>query len=140
MLLKLNKETTIELLEKYYKEMGMNGEIKISVTKTQDYFETMDMALVNIVLSGNMNVLGKLTSYEKRLTDKEVKEAIVFVLSNDGYEVSSVDILSGIRKQTTGYGMMETTDFVPYFDGIEVKVKENNKVFQKRGGKYNGKN
>ena len=126
MLLKLDKNTMTELLKKYYEAKGFDGSVELDVIKT------IDAASLEVDLKGNVTILGKVVPFEKKLPESAIHDAIRFMLSSDGYKVSTIKFLTGIRNDKVDYGISERIVSVPYCHGAEVQVKDNHKFFQKK--------
>lgn len=127
MKLKFNKVETIELLELYYREIeNANVTIKISAKKARLGYgmAEYDGCLVTIIAKGTITLLGREHPFEKELSTEEVNSMITKILEKAGMEVSSVEMDSGTKSVTEGYGMGERTVNKPYFNGFVVEAEK----------------
>ena len=127
MRLLFSKSETIELLELYYREIE-NADVTVNISAKSAHLgygmAEYDGCLVTIKVKGTMSLLGKERSFEKELSNKEVTSMITIVLERAGMEVSSVEMNSGKKSITEGYGMGERTVSRAYFNGIIIEAEK----------------
>lgn len=124
--LKIDRKLTKEIIEQYYKEQfDIEGTVSITARKeTIGYYETVD-CVTTIKLKGTMNVMNKKVPCEINVTPEETKNAFNYALGREGYEVENVTFDDGINETYKGYGPMEYKEYKPYFNGVNVQVKNN---------------
>lgn len=127
--LKFNLESTKKIIETYYSETtDFKGKVTSRVEKgSVGLYEEMG-AIVSIRLKGKIKVLDAEVEVEKTVTPNEVTEAFKHVLAKSNIEVEDVNYISGLRSRTVGFGMGESTEHIPYFNGVMVRVKNNTKL------------
>ncbi len=132
--IKFTKQQVCTILEKFYKEERfIKGKVSIKHYTSQVGFEmypTTDV-IVEMKISGEINLDGMKATVEKRITMEDLKEATTYFLSDLDQEIEKVKFDKGITSKTTGYGMCESTKEQGYFNGIIVELKNKTK---KRGG------
>lgn len=78
-----------------------------------------------------LSLEGKVSGIPVTMTE-DVTESVPTILKNiitdSGYTVKEVNWNAGIKPVTTGYGMTEKTDWMPYCDGLVIEVKTKQKV------------
>ena len=113
MRLLFSKSETIELLELYYREIE-NADVTVNISAKSAHLgygmAEYDGCLVTIKVKGTMSLLVKELSFEKELSNKEV--------------TSSVEMNSGNKSITEGYGMGERTVSRAYFNGIIIEAEK----------------
>ena len=118
-----------KLLQDYYqKTIDSKAKIQIDVRKKQYGICGSDwMADPCVTLS----LEGKVSGIPVTMTE-DVTESVPTILKNiitdSGYIVKEVNWNAGIKPVTTGYGMTEKTDWMPYCDGLVIEVKTKQKV------------
>lgn len=106
-----------KLLQDYYqKTTDSKAKIQIDVRKKQYGICDSDwMADPCVTLS----LEGKVSGIPVTMTED---------VTESGYIVKEVNWNAGIKPVTTGYGMTEKTDWMPYCDGLVIEVKTKQKV------------
>lgn len=124
--LRFKKEQIKILLENYYREKeDFNGAIttECSLGSVGYGMSEKEGAVVEIKLTGSLNVLGTEVPMERYLTKKEVEGAFNEILYDAGYEMGNFSYDSGVHTSWEGYGMSEHRVTKPYFNGIVASVK-----------------
>ena len=122
---KFNKKDIVEMVEKYFDEtLGIKGKVSITCGRQLVGYGMAEHedCVVNFKLKGEMFLLDKKRDIELDVSE-EVKASIKYFVEKEGHTYTGYRMLSGMEPKTTGYGMGEQTDYVPYFKGIEVGVK-----------------
>ena len=131
----LNKKTIIEMIERYYsKYLDIKGKGEIAVSKDFKTYgkDEIEDCILTIRLKGKMHILGREQDTIITLSIEEVIEIIKYYIEEMGYEYTDYSIDKGLKEEITGYGPGETKTQEPYFHGIEIGVKVNNKVKEKK--------
>ena len=135
---KLSKEKVRNLINQYYREVyGIEGKTNIQVSK--DYVgygmgEHKD-CVVNIKYKGKTKILGEESPISIDVFDNDLETIIKYYLEQEGYSVTYFYIDKGLDYKTEGYGMGEHTEAYPYFRGIEVNIKEKEKIKEEENEK-----
>ena len=136
--IKLEKKDIGEMIEKYYQEiLGIEGEVSITCSKQLVGYGTAehDDCFVNFKLKGEMTILGSKRSIEIDISEEEVMASIRYYIEKEGYIYTGYRMLKGMEPRTSGYGPHEKTNYIPYFNGIEIGVtNEKLKELSKRRG------
>lgn len=136
MKLKFSKSEMIELIEQYYKGKNQNVKAIITSKKARLGYGTWvyDGCQTTFSVIESMMLLGKRYTCENSLTKEEIENIFTTLLENANFEVISISFDSGVRNETTGYGMLEHTEKIPYFNGI---IVEGNKKLEKQRERRN---
>ncbi len=137
MKIKLSKSEMVEFIELYYKEKNEN--VKAIITSKKERYGCgmyeYDGCQTTFSVIGSTTILGKKCQFEQTLTKEEIENIFITMLDQANFEVTSISFDSGMRNETTGYGMMEHTEAIPYFNGIVVegnKRLEKQKIYERR--------
>ena len=127
--LKFSLESTKKIIEAFYSETtDLKGKVTSKVEKgSVGYYEEIG-AIVSMKLKGKIKVLDEEVEVEKNITPEEVTEAFKHVLAKNNIEVEEVHYESGLRNRSVGYGMSESIEHIPYFNGVRVRIKNNTKL------------
>lgn len=136
MKLKFSKSEMVELIEQYYKEKNQN--VRVIITAEKERFGygpyEYDGCQINFSVIESIMLLGKRYTCENSLTKEEIENIFTTLLENANFEVVSISFDSGVRNETTGYGMIEHIEKIPYFNGI---VVDGNKKLEKQKERRN---
>ena len=124
--IKFGKKDIIEMVEKYYKEiLDITGKVSITCSKQLVGYGMAehDDCVVTFKLKGQMSILDKKRDIEIDVSEDEVMAAIKCYLEKEGYNYTGYRMLRGMNPKVTGYLTNERTEYTPYFNGIEVGVK-----------------
>ncbi len=128
--LKFTKAQMCKILEKYYKEQeGITGKVTIQGNAYDiglDICSYRDV-LVEMKISGEINLDGFTIPLEKEITVSELEMALNSFLNEFNQEVENVTFDKGFTHKSVGYGMYESTVSKAYFNGAIVKVKNKDK-------------
>lgn len=135
MKIKLDKKTTLKMIEKYYKDQ-MDIEGKATAIPEKDWegygMGEQEVCVVKVKITGTMKMLGETIETEIEVSEEEIKNAVQYCIEQEGYTFESYRMEKGLTEECEGYGLGERRVEKPYFKGIIVTVKENTK---KIGGK-----
>lgn len=127
--IKFGKKDIIEMVEKYYKEiLDITGKVSITCSKQLVGYGMAehDDCVVTFKLKGQMSILDKKRDIEIDVSEDEVMAAIEYYVEKEGYNYTGYRMLRGMNPKVTGYLTNERTEYRPYFNGIEVGVKNEN--------------
>lgn len=127
--IKFGKKDIIEMVEKYYKEiLDITGKVSITCSKQLVGYGMAehDDCVVTFKLKGQMSILDKKRDIEIDVSEDEVMAAIEYYVEKEGYNYTGYRMLRGMNPKVTGYLTNERTVYTPYFNGIEVGVKNEN--------------
>ena len=121
-----------KVLESYYKKNeDFDGKVKIECRVGQGFGmnEYYDVLEFNAAIEGKLSIYGMEVPMVRQISVDEVKTVFRSVIEEVGQTVSDVSLDYGIRSETVGYGLSEHTEKVPYFNGVNVRVR--NKTYAK---------
>lgn len=120
------------VLEEYYRvNEDFSGKVSVSCQIGNGFFrnEFYDVAELKASINGKLAICGMEVPMVREITVDEIKTIFRSVIENSGQTVGSVNLDYGIRCETVGYGMGEHTEKIPYFNGVNVVVR--NKTYAK---------
>lgn len=126
MKLKFKKKDTIGVINTYYSEVyGVEGNTNITTSKELVGYGPAESysCVVNITFSGKINLGSSEVEFVREVNDEELNLAFRHYLDKSNIEVKSISLDSGLRTSDSGY-MYETFSNIPYFNGVDVEVKD----------------
>lgn len=127
MILKLDKKTVLKMIEKYYKEqMDLEGKASASseITWEGHGMSEHEVCSVFFKIRGKMKLLDQDIVTQLEISEKEVENALSYCLAQSGFKMDSYEFDTGLTYGTVrGYNEV-STEKRPYFNGINVKIKE----------------
>lgn len=130
MKIRLTKEMVINALEKYYKEqLDFEGKASITPKKELSGYGSMESyrCVLDMKITGKITFMGVETSAENQISQEELKNALSYCLGKEGYTFMSLETKSGLSEKSSDYYRDEATTYTPYFNGIDVVLKEKTK-------------
>lgn len=130
--LKFGKEDIKGILENYYRDYeDFDGVVSIGCFIGTDFGrnEFYEKADLSITATGKLNVFGREVPIVRRITEEEVKGIFRSAIEKEGYTVINVLFDYGLNTSCVGYGRNETSIKEPYFNGINISVR--NKIYVK---------
>ena len=132
MVLKIDKKTSLKMIEKYFKEqMDFDGRVTASPEIGWDGYGMNEHQVCKVFfkIRGKMKLLGNEVDAKLDVSDQEVNNAIAYCLMQDGYVLDSYELDCGLSSHSAGYGV-EFSDSKPYFSGMEITIKEKTKKME----------
>ena len=120
-LITINGENLLQILKYYYLKEG--AEVSISTKKERIGYYEIESCVTKISVKRKINIYGVENTITEILDETQLKEVLSEVLSENGIEVQSLQLLNNLQTRTTGYGMAEKTEVYPEFKGVELNVQ-----------------
>lgn len=124
--LQFKKEEIKRLLERYYKEKeDFIGKVSMRCLLENVGYGMLEReeAVVEIKLTGSLNIFGEKVVLDRSLTKEEVQDVFSAMLYDAGYEISGISYDMGVCNTILGYGCQEHSVNKPYFNGLVATVK-----------------
>lgn len=131
--IKFTQEQMCQIIQQYFKEIyDITGKVNTKDYVSQIGFEMYPTytTIVEMKIIGKMNLDGMKVPVEQKITQEDLNNAFIHVLSKKNIEVENVLLDKGITTKSTGYGLCERNVRTSYFRGVKVTTKNN---IKKRG-------
>lgn len=121
------KKDLKEMIEKYYYE-NSGRKVSVSIEAKKEVvglWESVE-CITTISISEEVTLMGMKTTVKETMSKEELTRIFNELLEKEGYSLESLEYESGIKNETVGYFMNETTVKKAYFNGIRLNISKNN--------------